>query len=314
MAADTRHRRGGLRVPARPRCRARLHLLPVRRPDPRCRVAGASAQFPSIELYAQTSDAARAAQAGFDGVRMAVRRVRRARCLRWLLQAGHDGPHRLRAVGRAGLQRNSRHAGPPRAQPPGRRHVRRHVRGRRSPPTPTESRSPATTSGTRAPRSSHPATGADDLRRVRELRGSVRPQGQGGRAGVLCSHGALDGDVRVAAAVERAPARVGLSALDHPERHEAGDATGEPGLLDDAHHSLDVLVGEGASSARPLGEGQRTTMPLLELAAQCSRRSACGQPSAKECARRRGTWYRMTSPSTPARRRARSSPSPCSRG
>ena len=228
-----------------------------------------SAQFPSIELYAQTSDAVRAAQAGFDGVyTYDVYAVRGGAFAGFCKRATRAGIA-CAAVGRAGLQRNSRHAGPPRAQPPGRRHVRRHVAGGdRRRPRPNHDHQLQRVARGHSDRAS-PATGADDLRRGRELRGSARPQGQGGERAYLIAR--RTGRRRTASRLPSSArgARWAFSALDHPERHEAGDATGEPGPLDDAHHSVDVLVGEGRLLGKTLGRGAADDDALLlELAAQ----------------------------------------------
>ena len=150
-------------------------------------------QFPSIELYAQTSDAVRAAQAGFDGVhvRHSTYAVRGGAFAGFCKRATRRASPARRRSGRATTQLAPRRTTACAAA--GQAPRTTACGGRRSPPTPTESRSPATTSGTR-----HQIEPA--WRRAPTIYGEYASyEGayvQGcAPSGRTSSHGALDGDV-----------------------------------------------------------------------------------------------------------------------
>ena len=122
---------------------------------------------------------------------------------------GRTGRYRLCAVGRARLQREPRNPGLPRAQSPRRRDVRRHVAsGDRRRPRPRHDHELQRVARGHTDRACTAAR-SHDLRGVRELRGGVRPHGQGSRARVPRPHGRTGrSKYRVAAAVERVLRRV----------------------------------------------------------------------------------------------------------
>ena len=154
-----------------------------------------SARFPSIELYAQTRDAARAAGAGFDGVyTYDVYAVRGGAFAGFCARATRAG---IACAPSVGPGYNASRATPD-----------HRVRSRRAGKTYDGMwRAAIAADPDRVTITSYnewhegtqiePArqTSGHDPRRVRELRGSVRPHGRGGREGVPRPHGVLDEDV-----------------------------------------------------------------------------------------------------------------------
>ena len=230
-----------------------------------------SAQFPSIELYAQTSDAARAAAAGFDGVyTYDVYAVRGGAFAGFCARATKAGIA-CAPFGRAGLQRESRDAGSPRAEPPRGRRRTTACGARRSRPSPIASRSRATTSGTKARRSSPPAGGRTTIYgSYASYEGAYGLTGTARRAGVPRPDGVLDEDVPRRRCGHRG-ARAGQSV---PVRLAAGQAkTSAPQLVDE--RGLDVALSHAAQ--RRVVEIDVDRGPAVEADGESAARAADGE-------------------------------------
>ena len=137
-----------------------------------------SAQFPSIELYAQTDDAARAASAGFDGVyTYDVYAVRGGAFAGFCARATQAGIACAPSVGPGYNASRATADDACGAAAQGRRTTA--CGARPSQPSPIASRSPAITSGTRARRSSPPGAGAQrSTARTRATRGPTGAPGE----------------------------------------------------------------------------------------------------------------------------------------